>query len=684
MTSAFAPARVPTFGMGLKSGRCSVLRKGLSMVATPPQADWLAPGQKFGPTNPAHPQEKADPTGRLKPWTNDPEKVAKNDIEVTKRDSNYYLYPLNEEMKNLEVISITDEAVVLLKAHGSYMQQNRDLQRHNKQAYKESFQFMLRLKVPAGKVPAEVYKVIDDLATKYGQNDIRATTRQAFQIHGVRKHNLKTVIAALANAGSSTLGGCGDINRNIMAPPAPFVNNPAYDHVFDVSNVIAELFKPSAPSFAELWLDGQKTQTIEYWKKDLIYGATGKHTKPQPGHHQDIESLEKFLAEARDYDNGQGIITGDKTEPLYGRTYLPKKFKVAVTVPGDNSVDIYINDIGLVVILEDDGKTLKGYNVLVGGGMGRANNKDSTFARVADHLGFVAKEDINEVLKAILAAWRDHGNREVRANARLKYLLHTIGIDNFRNLVEKYSAKKIKPWVPLPPWKLVDWLGWHEQGDGNLFLGINVEQGRVKDDGDFKLKTALRKLVDTYGYDLRLTGQQNVVICDVKPSDKAAVDKLLKEHGIKPIEEVDSLVRKSMACPSFPLCGLAQAESERRMPDFDRRLRAQLDNLGLKGESFVFRMTGCPNGCARPYMAEVACVGQGPDLYQVWLGGSPNQDGRTGWPWKDKVKQADLEATLEPVFTAWRDQRQPGEALGDFIHRKGKAGIDEIAANFRK
>jgi sulfite reductase (ferredoxin) len=625
--------------------------------------------------------EKADPTGRLKPWTNSPEASEKNHVEIIKRDSDHYKTPLDKEMKDLEVISISEDSVVLLKAHGSYQQQNRDLQRSDKQGFKDSFQFMLRLKVPSGKIPPDVYKVIDDLATKYGQGDIRATTRQAFQIHGVRKHNLKTVIAAIANAGSSTLGGCGDINRNIMAPPAPFTNDPAYQYVFDTSNVIAELFRPSSQSFAELWLDGEKTATIEYWKKDLIYGATASGaTTPIPGRAQSIEELEKQLEDARHYDNGRGIITGDKEEPLYGRTFLPKKFKIAVTVPGDNSVDIYIQDIGLVVILEADGRTLKGYNVVVGGGMGRTNNKESTFARAADHLGFVAKEDINEVLKGILAAWRDHGNREVRANARLKYLVHTIGIDNFRTLVETYAGKKVQPWAPLPPWKMLDWLGWHEQGDGNLFLGVNVEQGRVKDEGALRLKTALRKVVDQFNVDVRLTPHQNVVFAGVRPADRAAIDALLLEHGVKPIEEIDAFTRKSIACPAFPLCGLAQAEAERRMPDFNQRVAALVARLGLEGESFVQRITGCPNGCARPYMAELAFVGQGPDLYQVWLGGSPNQDGRTGWAWKDKMKQTDLEATLEPVLAYWRDSRAAGEAFGDFTNRVGKDAIDQYVA----
>ena len=235
----------------------------------------------------------------------------------------------------------------------------------------------------------------------------------------------------------------------------------------------------------------------------------------------------------------------------------------------------------------------------------------------------------------------------MRANARLKYLVHTLGVENFKKLVESYMGKKISPWVPLPDWKLVDWMGWHPQGDGKLFLGVNVEQGRIIDRDGMKLKTFLRKVVDKYNTDIRLPPLQSVVIGGIDAKDKDAIDALMKEHGVKSIEEYDAMTRKSIACPAFPLCGLAQAEAERVMPAFNKRVGALMDKMGLPGESFVMRMTGCPNGCARPYMAEVAFVGQGPDLYQVWLGGSPDQAGRTGWQWIDKMKAADMETTLE-------------------------------------
>lgn len=644
------------------------------MVAAPDRnpATWFSPGQVVGPQAPGQAVDGALPYDNFK--------LDKNKPESIKHGSGHLRFPLKQEMDDKETISLTDESVVVLKHHGSYMQQNRDVQRTDKAAYAASYQFMLRLKNPCGKMTPQAYRALDDCATNYGQGDLRATTRMAWQIHGVKKANLKTVIANIANAGGSTLGGCGDINRNVMTPPVPLAD-PAYQHAYQAANFIGELFKPQSQAFAELWLDGKQAAEIEYFRKDLVEGTTGVNHIPPLA--TSVEELDQRIASAMRHDNGNGIITGDPDEPLYGRTYLPRKFKIAVTVPGDNSLDAYIHDITLVVIMAEDGKTLMGYNVMVGGGMGRTHNKESTFARVADHLGYVDKQDITECLKAILAAQRDHGNREVRANARLKYLVHTLGVDKFRKLVESYMGSKMKAFVPLPEWKAVDWLGWHEQGDGEMFVGIHVPQGRVIDANGIKYRTAIRAIVDKFNTDTRLTANQNVVLCGIKKSDMAEVDAILSSNGVKPIQEVDMMTRQSIACPAFPLCGLAQAEAERRMPDFNARMNALMTKMGMPGEYFIQRMTGCPNGCARPYMAELAWVGQGPDLYQLWLGGSHNLDGRTGFAFRDKVKQSDMEATVEPILYMWKTQRSSNaERFGDFLHRAGKDAIQSFCETY--
>jgi len=318
---------------------------------------------------------------------------------------------------------------------------------------------------------------------------------------------------------------------------------------------------------------------------------------------------------------------------------------------------------------------------MVGGGMGRTHNKESTFARAADHLGFVPKEDMMEAMKSILAAQRDHGNRDVRANARMKYLVHTLGIDNFRSLVESYFGKKIQPWREIEEFKYNDWMGWWEQGDGKLFYGLHVDNGRVKDEGDFRLKTALRVLVDRYNLSMILSPTQSIIFRDIEAKDKIGIEAVLRDHGIKPIEEIDPLARLAMACPALPLCGLAQTEAERRMPSFIERVRNLLTKMKLDDEEILMRMTGCPNGCARPYMAELAFVGDGPNNYQVWLGGSPVLT-RTAYPYMAKMKETELEKVLEPILAMFIEQRHEFEAFGDFCYRVGSESIENYAQSY--
>jgi sulfite reductase (ferredoxin) len=579
-------------------------------------------------------------------------------VEVIKVNSNYLYTPLQEELgPDNDQIFVSPDAMVVLKYHGSYMQDNRE---NRKKGEEKDYQFMLRLKSPAGEIPPALYKKLDELCDKYGQGDLRATTRQAWQLHGILKGDLKTVISTVMEAGSSTVGACGDVSRNVMCTPAPFTT-PEYVFARQYSRVMAELFKPQSQAFTELWLDKDKVVDMEYWMKEL----------KNDGFDMQAAMLK---------DTGTGIITSDPIEPLYGHRYLPRKFKIAITVPGDNSLDIYTNDLGLVVITNAAGE-LEGFNVMAGGGMGRTHNKDSTFARAADHLGFVAKEDVMELCKSILATQRDHGNREVRPNARMKYLVHERGIDGFRGLVEGYFGKPIAPWREIQQWEYKDWMGWYEQGDGKLFLGINVEQGRIKDIGDVRLKTALRKIVDELGLAMVLSPTQSLILKDILPSQKDALEKILSEHGVARIEAVDGLTRLSMACPALPLCGLAITEAERRMPEFNAKVRALLDKVGLK-ENLIMRMTGCPNGCARPYMAELALVGDGPEAYQVWVGGSPLLT-RTATTYANKIKWPDMDTFLEKLFACWRDHRVGSEAFGDFTHRVGHGFLTNYAESYK-
>lgn len=563
---------------------------------------------------------------------------------------------MEKQQLQTEEISVSKDAYQILKYHGSYQQSNREVKGKTK-----DFQFMLRLKQPAGELPPELYRLLDDLSNKHGQGDLRSTTRQCFQMHGILKGNLKTVISSIMNIGSSTVGACGDVSRNVMITPAPFAN-PAYTAAREWSKVFAHLFRPMTPAFSEIWLDGEKAASVEFWSKDVA--------------HYNVD-------EAMKYDSGRGVVLSDPVEPIYGDRYLPRKFKIGVTVPGDNSLDIYTNDIGVVVITNDQTGELEGFNVMVGGGMGRTHNKESTFARAADHMGFVPVADMMELMKCIVAAQRDHGNRDVRANARMKYLVHTLGIDNFRKLVESYFGKPIQPWREMSKWKYNDWMGWWEQGDGKLFYGLHVDNGRVKDEGSFRLKTALRVLVDKYNLSMILSPTQSIIFRDIDPKDKQNIEAILREHGIKPIEEVDPLNRLAMACPALPLCGLAQAEAERLMPSYLERIRALLNKMNLSDEEILIRMTGCPNGCARPYMAELAFVGDGPKSYQVWLGGSPVLT-RTAYPFMAKMDVDDLEVTLEPILAMFIQQRQPFESFGDFTFRVVPEAIEAYIKTYKR
>lgn len=542
-------------------------------------------------------------------------------------------------------MGISKDAYQILKYHGSYMQSNREIKG------KKDFQFMLRLKQPAGELPAELYRLLDDLSRDYGQGDLRMTTRQCFQMHGIRKGNLKKVISSIMNVGSSTVGACGDVSRNVMTTPAPFKNQ-GYAVANEWSKVFAQLFRPLTPAIKDIWMDGQPEPPVKWAKEVEQYN----------------------IDEVMKYDSGRGVIVNDNVEPIYGDRYLPRKFKIGVTVPGDNSIDIYTNDIGVIVVLNEQTGEHEGFNIMVGGGMGRTHNKANTFARVADHLGFVPKEDAMELMKAIVATQRDHGNREVRANARMKYLVHTLGIDQFRRLVESYFGKPIQPWRPIEEFKYNDWMGWFYQGDGKLFYGQHIDNGRVKDEGSFRLKSAMRALVDRYNVDAIISPTQSVIFRDIDPKDKAGIEETLREHGVKPVEEIDPLNRLAMSCPALPLCGLAQTEAERLMPSYLQRIRAVLNRMNLSDEEILIRMTGCPNGCARPYMAELAFVGDGAKSYQVWVGGSPVLT-RTAFPYMAKMNVDDLEATLEPILAMFIQQRQPFESFGDFCHRVGGEAI---------
>jgi sulfite reductase (ferredoxin) len=574
-------------------------------------------------------------------------KVSK--LEGIKERSNQLREPLASELL-LDTNSFTEEAIQILKFHGSYQQDNRD---NRVKGQEKDYQMMLRTRSPGGIIPPELYRALDKLSDDYGNGTMRATTRQGFQLHGILKKDLKTVMATIVQNMGSTLGACGDLNRNVMAPPAPYANRPEYQYAWEYANNIADLLTPQTGAYYEIWLDGEK----------VISGEE----------HPEVVA-------ARQQQNDR-LLFSDGEEPIYGQHYMPRKFKCSVTVPGDNSVDLFSQDLSLVVVV-DDQKQLLGFNIYAGGGLGRTHNKEETFARAADPIGFVEQQDVYQAVKAIVAVQRDYGDRHTRRHARLKYLINDWGVEKFRTAVEEYFGKAFHPLKALPEFKYEDFLGWHEQGDGKLFLGISVENGRVKDDGDFRLKSALRLINERYALPIRVTPHQNILLYEIEPTQKADLQTILQDHGVQPVEALDTLVRYSMACPALPTCGLAITESERAIPAILERIRTLLTNVGLKDEHFVIRMTGCPNGCARPYLAELGFVGQSPESYQIWLGADPHQT-RLADIYADRVHINDLENLLEPLLIFFKRDRQPSESFGDFCHRMGMETLRHFSAEYR-
>ena len=524
-------------------------------------------------------------------------------FEQFKADSNYLNEPLHSELSN-DSDHFTNDAVQLLKFHGSYQQDDRE---HRKRGGTgKDWQMMLRLRNPAGYVPGPLFVALDELSDRLGNQTLRATTRQCFQMHGIKKGNIKEVIGTIVKSMGSTLAACGDVNRNVMAPAAPYEQG-SYPAARKLANDIADVLSPqkAEKTYIDLWVDGEMKYAI----------------KPS----SEVKKNRKLQLKP-------GVFSGDKKEPLYGATYLPRKFKCATTVPGDNSVDILTHDIGLVTFTNKKG-VLEGCNVYVGGGMGRTHNLDTTFARIADPIGYVEGEHILELVQSILALQRDYGDRKTRRHSRLKYVLHDMGVDWFKKqLTTKYFTRQIENLKHEGDTILEDYLGWHQQSEKLWFVGLPLLSGR-------------------------LTGR---------------VKKELINIGFIDPGTPDPLTRHAIACPALPLCGLAMTEAERFLPELLERINNQLKILEIN-KSILIRVTGCPNGCARPYMAELALVGSGLNQYQLWLGGSTNLK-RLATPYLQKMPIDDLEKTLEPLFLSWKDTGA-SSSLGDHVTKLGSESV---------
>jgi len=504
-----------------------------------------------------------------------------------------------------------------LKFHGIYQQDDRDLRKQGKK-----WMLMVRGRIPGGVMTSDQYKTFDNLATEYGNNTLRVTTRQSIQFHGILKSGVRQLIKSINDALLSTLAACGDVNRNVMAPPTP-AYTPVREQVFEDSKRVMEALTPQTKAYHSIWIDGVQLDLEDEENKNFV-------------------------------------------DPLYGKTYLPRKFKAGFIVPPVNDIDIHTQCLGFIAIIED-GK-LVGYNLTAGGGMGRSHNQQETYPRLADVIGFFTPEHLEKVSQAVLTVHRDFGDRTNRKHARLKYVLEEKGVEWFREQVEERAGIKFEPAREYTLEKQADLYDWHQAVDGKWFFGLFVESGRVKDANGANVKTALRQIADKYSIEFRLTANQNLILANVDEADKAGITEILTANGVKIEKQASALHANSMACPALPTCGLSLAESERYLPGLIDRIENLLNEVGVGGEEIVIRMTGCPNGCARPYMAELGFVGRSPGAYQVWFGGNESST-RLNRVWKEKVKDADMETELRPVFERFAKERNEGERFGDWADR---------------
>ena len=522
-----------------------------------------------------------------------------------------------QTLANGELDRFSDDDSQFLKFHGIYQQDDRDKRKIGKE-----YIFMVRTRVPGGVMSSAQYQHLDALATAYGNNTLRITSRQGFQFHGIVKDGLGKTIKAINEALITTLAACGDVNRNVMAPSTPSTS-PLVERVLQDARRLSNALLPKTAAYHQIWVEGTQLELEPEKQKDFV-------------------------------------------DPLYGKSYLPRKFKVAFAIPPVNDIDVFTNCLGFVAIIEDE--ELQGYNLLAGGGLGMSHGNAQTYPRAADVIGFLTPEKIEVAAKAVLTIHRDFGDRENRRHARLKYVLEEKGVPWFREELERRIGFKLEPARPVQFTRQGDTFGWHQQFDGRYFLGLYVETGRIKDAGSIRLKAALKKITGQLTCEVRLTPSQNLILANIPEEQRDVITNILAEHGV-PVENQASLIRRaSMACPALPTCGLALSESERVMPDILTRLEKLLSVLGLDEQEIIVRMTGCPNGCARPYTAEIGLVGRAPNKYQIYLGGNESCT-RLNRLYKENVTNAALMDELRPLFERYTCERIGRERFGDFCAR---------------
>ena len=554
-------------------------------------------------------------------------------VETIKEGSDYLKGTIDQEIAD-SVDHFDKSNIQLLKFHGSYQQDDRDSRlTAKKTGAGKAYSMMVRLRIPGGRIKSDQMLSMLDLCERLGNSTMKITTRQTLQLHGILKDDLRETICYINEIALSTLAACGDVNRNIMCCPAKRTGS-IHAEMEKLTDELTEALAPLTPAYHELWL-----------------------TDPASG--------EKTL-------EGGGPI-----EPLYGPTYLPRKFKVGIALPEDNCIDIYTQDVGFLAVVRDG--AIMGYNVLVGGGMGTTPSAKKTFPALAKRMAFVTPDQAVGIAQAILKVQRDNGNRGDRKTARMKYLINDWGIEKFRAEVETYFGEPLADCTEDDVHGFDDHMGWQEQGDGKWSYGLNIENGRLYDNEDQQRKATLRAICREFDTEIRMTGHQSVIFTNIEDTDRDKLISLIKQHQVPTTEETSTVRRWSMSCVALPTCGLAITESERRLPSIIDGLETPLAKLGLDKERFTIRMTGCPNGCARPYNADLALVGKAKGKYTLYAGGGWLGN-RLAYIYKDLVPDDVVVDEIIGIFAAFKGNREDGESLGSFCTRIGKDDLAVLAA----
>lgn len=540
-------------------------------------------------------------------------------VEDIKRGSHALRGTLVESLNDPVTGAIAESDQVLIKFHGSYQQDDRDLrEERRKQKLEPAYSFMIRTRTAGGVVSPEQWLKLDAIANRFANGTLRITTRQAFQFHGVIKRALKPTMQAINAALIDTLAACGDVNRNVMVGANPELS-PLHAAVHQDAAALSEHLLPNTRAYYEIWLDEEK-------------------------------------------------VAGGEEEPIYGPTYLPRKFKIAFAIPPLNDVDVLAHDLGFIAI--EEGGEVVGYNVSVGGGMGSTHGDPETYPLLAQVLGFVLREQVNALAEAVVTAQRDLGNRAVRKRARLKYTIESVGLATFRAEVEKRAGFALSAARPYAFEHNGDRFGWVVGDNGHWHLTLRVPAGRVADTVEASRLLGLREIARVHRGHFRLTPNQNVIVADIAPQQKARIELLVKKHGLDVDRRHSQLSRKAIACVALPTCGLAMAEAERYLPEIVGKLEVLLERYALSEAPIVLRISGCPNGCSRPYLAEIALVGKAPGRYNLMLGGDARGQ-RLNQLHRENIDEAEILAVLEPMLARYAAERGEREGFGDFLLRAG-------------